>query len=359
MSDIQTISDFLRLSGAEYQIYDLGRRIVQLDRRRFENIERVKEPAPYPILRSICIAVLFWYKRTPDEQMVWFLRFPLDETGYLVQLARDEFLAQLLERVGANIEAVNERTNEATKAMESAGDESRFAFSPSDEQRAVFHARATHALGMPPSKHYPHAVDYLRGIPGYDQWAFVGLQGLADVCTNLKSHENDLITALPQLPAQVLGTVCSCLDSEVLSGKLTNAILRRLKQALAEQHNSPAVAPLVRAAAGSRARSKRGEICRLALKAGGSDNIELLATIAGRCWEELRDEEFCLNYLEALAASDQGQTAFDHLVADLMFLPGMRDHILRAFRNPQRSATLANAIGQFFAALQSPQSKES
>ena len=357
MSDISTISDFLRFSQAQYQVYDLGRRITRLDNRQFEQIERVNAPAPYPILRSLCIAILFWYPGkqrsvSPDSQFVWFLRFPLDETGHLAQVARDEFLRQLLDRVGVNIESAQSAEPPTAEIMERASDESRFAFTPSDEQRAVFHAKAMAATGMPPSRHYAHAVDYIRGIPGYDQWAFVGLQGLADVCANIKQHEADLISAIPQLPAQALSTICTCLDSEVISGQLTSALQQRLNNELSnEGGDRRAIPALVRACASSRAKQKRSKICRAALQSGSASDVELLATIAGRCWEELADPAFCLQFLEALASNENGQPVFDHLVADLMFLPGMRDCILTGFRNPDRSESLSAAIGQFFSAL--------
>ena len=359
MSDIHTITDFLRLSRASYHVYDLGRRIVRLDNREFEQVERVLTPAPYPIMRSLCVGILFWYPSSPQSQFVWFLRFPLDETGHLVQAARDEFLQQLLERVGKNIESAGSENTAAVEKMEQASDESRFAFTPSDEQRAVFHAKASRSLGVAPSRHYAHAVDYLRGTPGFDQWAFVGLQGLADVCANFKQHEADLLVAIPQLPVQPLATLCTCLDSETVSGQLTGTLLKRVRNEALEGGDPRAIPSLVRAAASSRARRKRTEICRIALQSQAGTDIELLATIAGRCWEELGDADFCLEYLEKLAQNSSGQAAFNHLVADLLFMPNMREKVMAGFRSEHRSEALSQAIGEFFAALQSSQSSDS
>ena len=80
-------------------------------------------------------------------------------------------------------------------------------------------------------------------------------------------------------------------------------------------------------------------------------DINVLVSISGRCWEDLRDETLCRLYLEALAANPEGQEVFNKVVADLFTIPGLREPIMAILRSPDRSDTLAAAIGQFFSAL--------
>jgi hypothetical protein len=76
-----------------------------------------------------------------------------------------------------------------------------------------------------------------------------------------------------------------------------------------------------------------------------------LVSVSGRCWEDLKDPELGLPYLEALATNPEGQEVFNKVMADLFFLPGLRETVMDALRSPERSDTLAAAIGQFFSAL--------
>ena len=349
MNNIQTIGDFLRATRAHYRIYDMGRRITALDSRQLDDIEHVRCAAPYPIMRSICLAIIFWYDDHKSDHFVWFLRFPLDETGCLQQAARDEFLKEILERVDANIQANQEKADN----LKNISNESRFAFSPSDEQRAVFHARAHADLQLPPSRHYAHAVDYFDGKPGFDQWAFLGIQGLADIAARIGEHEKAIVSALPQLPAPVLTSLAGCLDSTAISGHLSKALLQQLITACSqEESTAQIITALVRASAGSQDRQQRDEICRLALESRHHNDIELLATISSRCWETLQDTDICLLFLEALAAEPNNQNAFNHLVGDVMCLPDMRSSIMAGFRSERRSEKLSLAIGAFFSLLQ-------
>jgi len=93
----------------------------------------------------------------------------------------------------------------------------------------------------------------------------------------------------------------------------------------------------------------------------GTD-IEVLATIAGRCWLLIIHSELLPFFLEALANTTfineeqnntleqkkiQRQGAFNAILSDLMFIPGIRTHILQEFRSAERSEQLTQAIGAF------------
>jgi hypothetical protein len=53
-------------------------------------------------------------------------------------------------------------------------------------------------------------------------------------------------------------------------------------------------------------------------------------------------------YCEALAQNDLGNEAFIQVMADLLFIPGMRPALLSALRDPGRSTLLSEAVGAMF-----------
>ncbi|MEM7209346.1 MAG: DUF3549 family protein [Pseudomonadota bacterium] len=342
MDNVSTISDFLQTIGARYRVYDIGRRTLKLNNSLFAQIENARTVAPHPIARSICVGIVFWLKENTTDRSVWFLRFPLDETGLLSQVSRDEFLRELLLQ--------SENVGDDENSVGTASNESRFALKPNEHSLAIFNARANKDLGLPPSRHYDHALDYLAGNPGYEQWAFVGIQGLADVCVRVGTHEELIRKAVNKLPDTPLITLASCLDSESISGKLTAAMHSRLKEEIAKSApSSDVIAALVRACAGSRAKRRLAFLIRDALKSGHG-GVELLAAISGRCWPALHDDYLCSLFLECVAATDDIDV-FNALISDLMFVPGMREPLLMAFRNPERSELVGKAIGGFFNSL--------
>ena len=76
--------------------------------------------------------------------------------------------------------------------------------------------------------------------------------------------------------------------------------------------------------------------------------VELLAAISGRAWEILEDEDICLQFLECLARNTAGQAAFNQVMVDILFMPTIGAKVREAFRHPQRSETLAAALGGLF-----------
>ncbi len=88
------------------------------------------------------------------------------------------------------------------------------------------------------------------------------------------------------------------------------------------------------------------------LASEANKTVEVLAAIGTRCSNGLTDAQLCLDFLEALC--QQGQHSFTQILADLLYCAPIRPHILGAFRNPQRSEKLAEAIG----ALLSPPKNE-
>ncbi len=340
MHSLPTLGGLLEKANARYRVFDLGRRVVKLPNSRFGQIERGEQPYPLPLQQQAWLGILFWDRSDPGQHFVWFLRFPLDEVGQLQVAARDEFLESVLRALG------DSRGDAA--GIQTAQEESPYAFRPREERLAAFHAKALVALGQAPSRYYAHARDYLAGKPGYEQWAFVGLQGLADVVARLDDDDNAarVAGALPHLPGEPLVRLCQLLENEALPGRVGEALQRRLTRALEDSTGDPAeLAALVRAIGNTPRGTVRQAMVAAALAGPRDTDAELLIAIAGRAWEALHDDALRLRYLEALVSTAQGRELFPALMRDLLFVPGMRPRLLASFRDAARSPQLVAAIG--------------
>ena len=351
MSEIASISAFLRETGTEYRIFDMGRRIQPLDREEFERFEAGEIPWPAPLQQSAWLGVVFWDpEQTEADPYIWFLRFPLDEFGKLQMASRDQFLRQLLDRVGENVE----RAREGGK-IESALKDNPFVFTPKQDRLAVFHAKAKRQTGGQPSRYYEHAREYFAGEVGFDQWAFLGIQGVADVAARLDEEGNEalLAEAIPQLPPEPLEALGSCLENESVGDRLAEALAARLRDEV--EDIEPVVGNLVALIRGiSHAENQglRRQVLVEVLESDFGRDVEVLAAIAGRCWEDLEDEAVRNAFLEALARNPMGQEAFNNVIADLLFIPGLHRLLLDSFRRPERSAELGRCLGRLFESFQ-------
>ncbi|MES9914062.1 MAG: DUF3549 family protein, partial [Candidatus Sedimenticola sp. 4PFRAG1] len=175
---ISTITEFLETTSARLRIFDMGRRITRVSREQFLQFERTELPYPYPMQQQAWFALLFQDNKREIEPFIWFLRFPLDEQGKLLQAARDDFMHRLVERVGENLQAA-----ESGEQLDAVLKDNPYTFKPRDDRMAVFHAQATRQLKQSPSQYFEHAKQYFSGELGWDQWSFVGYQGIAEVAS--------------------------------------------------------------------------------------------------------------------------------------------------------------------------------
>jgi hypothetical protein len=263
-------------------------------------------------------------------------------------LARDELLHYLVNQLGQRLLTPEDGVDSATSPTALP-----HGFTPGEESMAMFHAKAVQQLGQPPSRYYSHARDYLAGKQGYDQWAFVGMQGLADVVARLQQEDNHnrLLQALPQLPSQPFGQLCRFLEHESVSPKLATTLINRARLTEISGYSHDDLVAIIRALAGCTASHLRQSLIRRVLAKPCGTDIEILAAISGRCWEDLRDSEICQLFLECLANNTHGQSGFAHLLIDLLAIPGMRESVMKGLRYPNRSKELAQAMGQFFKQL--------
>jgi len=340
---LETISDFLVLSGFQYRIFDLGRKIQKISNQTFAAIELQQAQYPYPFQQKAWLAILFWDRQKKQAPVIWFLSFPIDELGFLKLESRDSFVMDLVSNIGENMQAHLEGGIAKDSLKESP-----FSFKPREDRLAMFHALATVELGDAPSQYYAPTRDYLADKAGFEHWQSLGLQGISDVVARLGEQDNAqvLAGALPHLPDVPLDRFMQCLENVSYSGKLSAALAARVVVEMAsEPKQAPLMASLLRALSGSEAKHERLRLISEILDTQWKHEVEVLAAISGRSWGDLKSDALMQQFLEATAL--QEQAVFNILLVDLMTIPDMRAKVLVGLRAPQRSTELSQRIGGF------------
>lgn len=347
MNTITSLLQFFKQSGIQCRFYEMGRRVLELDEQTFDDFEQCRKPYPFPLQHQAWLGLLCWPGDDTGRHFIWFLRLPLDETGLLAYAARDDLLHRLAQMAEAGL-------NGDAQASDQPLEDNPYGYKPTEERMAVFHAKALAGLDLPPSKYYAGARDYFWGEIGYDQWAFLGLQGIADVCARLGEDDNSarLAQAIPKLPPPPYEALVKCLENEALPDDVSEAVVARLKSEFMQLSPDPAPIALgLRALSATPESEPRLRLMKLALSSGFASDLNLLVTIAGRCWDDLHDPDIRQLFLQALAENEEGQEVFNKVLADLFAIPQLREPLMESLRDPERSDSLANAMGQFFAAL--------
>jgi hypothetical protein len=352
MQALATLSDFLESSGYRVQIYDMGRRVIPLSRDDFRDFERTRLPYPLPLRRQAWFGLLFHHRdESTAASTIWFLHFPLDEQAKLVLAARDDFMRQLLAGLGETADPAVRKAR-----IEAALQDNPYAFRPKPERMAVLHARVTASLQQPASQYYAHACDYFSGRLGWDQWSFLGYQGIADLAARLEQDDNRqrIKEAIPELPAAPLEALCHCLENVPVPADIASALLHRTQSTLQQFSPDPQIlSACMRGIACSRATELRQRLFDKVLSHSLSRRGDLLVAISGRAWEALADHKLRERFLERLAENDQGKDFFDNVLNDLLYLPGTRQELLTSLKGQGHSKRLGKAIESFFAKLKS------
>ena len=340
---INSISNFFKISHYQYHIFDMGHKIYQLSNQRFKRIEKQQETYPTPFKQEAWLGILFWQPTMKNEPVIWFIHLPIDEMGLLKLETRDSFIQQTLEQVGKKITQTHKQQ-----------ENSPFAFKPNQEKMAIFNALAKKTLNQAPSQYYPHVIEYLQGKIGYEQWSFLGIQGIADVIVQLdteKTAQQSLIRAIPHLPDTPLITFGQMLEHVHPSPLLSTVLLSRLETEMKTvKPNLLLQAALIRALSSAQANDHRQRAVSGILQHETTANIEILAAIASRAWETLlNDKQLLEQFLEVLAT--QPQESFDNLLLSLMNIPTMQSVVRNELRSPKKSKKLEEKTDGFMQRL--------
>jgi hypothetical protein len=332
MNKIVTLLEFLESTGAKVQIHDIGRRITKISRSDFLKFEKQQSSYPYPLQQQAWFAVNAQDKNLGHEPVIWFIRLPLDETGKLLQAGRDYFIHRLVEAAtGQSADALKDNPH---------------VFKPREDKMAVYHARISRQLKQPVSRYYEHAREYLGGEQGWEQWNFVGFQGIADFVERLDDSENEalLCNALAHLPAQPLEALCHCLENYPVSLSISRALLARGEQEIPlEKPDANTLANLCRAISQSVSASSLQQMLENVLNSNCGNSREVVSAISARCWEWLATTENASLFLKQLSRTPQ--ETFNQCLSDLLFMPGLRNSLLGVIRDPQRPQELGIRFG--------------
>ncbi|MEW7987587.1 MAG: DUF3549 family protein [Candidatus Thiodiazotropha sp.] len=346
MNTIATLTEFIESGGLSLEFSDMGRRVGSLPREQFVAFENAEIPYPLPLQQQAWFALtLADPAQRQIDPMIWFIRFPLDEQGKLSLSARDDFMHHLVESLGSKAD---------TDGMETALQNNPYAFQPKQERLAIFHARLTRSLNKPASRFYDHAKAYFDGDLGWEQWSFIGYQGIADLAARLDQQGNTrrIATSIPTLPPSPLEALCHCLENEVIPQTIANALAQRgLSNLQQDMPNPQVLSAMVRGLSQSGKAAIRDDYIHRLLDHSISHRSDLLAAIAGRAWEALEDSAMRHRFLEQLADNEEGQGFFNGILSDLLYLPATRQAMQASLRDPLRSERLSRVIGTFFSQI--------
>jgi hypothetical protein len=344
---MRTISELLKTSGSQYRIYDIGRKVDKLSKEIFTKIEANQIPYPLPSQGHAYIAIAFWQKQN-SQPYLWFVKFPLDERGLLNLVARDHFIAIIIEALGSDLgTSPNERQEELLKSNP-------YHFTPPQYKLAYLNSLVSTEVKHGSSQYFSGALRYLSGDDTWQNWQTVGVQGLNDFAVRLteKSNQKILIKALSHIPGPVLHPLCSALENVKLSVDIIDALVVQFEYTIERKNGRQASDQsfLLRSLSSS---CEHPHVIRFihSLIENSSSKVtlseELVIVLAGRCWQVLSNEQQLMTFLEVLI-KDHEVEVFQAVFKDLVAIPTLRPLIFQCMRSPSRSVELSKAIGLLF-----------
>ena len=341
-----TLSSFLEDENTQIRVFDMGRRVSKIALSDFKKFEQSACAYPYPFQQTAWVGLLFWNSKDKSQHNIWFLRMPLDERGFINLASRDEFMDMVLSRIGERITAQQTGNESLTHALK----DNPYVFKPTEENMAVFHAKAKMILSEPPSSFYDDTVAYFSG-KDFENWQHLGIQGFADFA--VRQSEKDinqmLCSTLKKIPEEPFSAICNALENEACSVEFYKQLAYMADSSL--ESDEPEVVnklvSLIRPLANAPKKTQI-KILTSILNSPFGTEPGILVMIVAKAWEALEDPALLSLYIEKLANNSNGQVLFNALMTDQMFMPGKRDLILQVFRDPERSEAVSTAVGGFF-----------
>lgn len=325
----------------QYRIYDVGRRIRKLDKSQFQHFESLDIPYPFPYLQHAWLALFISRKNQLGNETLWFLKWPLDEQGKLVPYVRDDLVARLLD--------LDKKMLNADSDMEDPLKDNPFSFNPDDVRRANLHAILQQQMHRQPSEHYQGVLNFLQaGALNPQQlsnWQHLGLQGISDVAARLEQHSISLKHCLPLLPGEVYLAFAQCLEHHSLPYDLALVVKKRLEEDLAGPDNIIAVEAGMRLIGTAHSDELRIASWQAWLASDYHNQMAAVLTFATRNYDDLAFiPDKIGDFLVTLATLNGNFNSFIKIVGDLLFLPGTRNVLLQALRDPARPEVLGDAL---------------
>ena len=67
MTSVSGITDFLNQAGTQFKVFDMGRRIQELDKDRFLAFEQSEQPYPWPLQQQAWLGMMVWNEASSDD----------------------------------------------------------------------------------------------------------------------------------------------------------------------------------------------------------------------------------------------------------------------------------------------------
>jgi hypothetical protein len=361
-----TLTDIFTQAGAELRLFDMGRRVDELGAEAVAQFEAGNLAYPTPLRQHAWTALEFHFgdqlPTVDSPPNVWFLRFPLDETGCLKQVARDDIVRRLSLDVVASLETARSRAAASTRdddVTDTGLGDNPFGFTPAEARLAIYRAKAGKRLGWPPTEYYAHALEYVSGRLGREQYAFVGVQGLADLSARLGEDGNEAVLAacIEWLPTLPLSLLCECLEHERVTSHLAEQLLSRLHDAERNSDRDTMIWAMRALSWAEDPQLTRRAVFTM-LECDWSRDVEVLAAVAGRAWAALGEPSLHVKFFECLADNTGGQQGFDAVASDLMFIPSIQAQLRDFALSGPQSPRLRESFGRFIESTRSNQSGE-
>jgi len=109
--------------------------------------------------------------------------------------------------------------------------------------------------------------------------------------------------------------------------------------------NTQVISMLIRALSGAEPKALRQSVLQEVLVSPVGQDIEIIAAISGRAWNDLRDKSVLKAFIANLAS--QTQMAFDAILSDLMMIPDMRELLLSEMNGDNQPVGLSEKLDQF------------
>jgi len=342
MTNIETISQLLQLSGSQYRLFDMGRKIEKISKDLFEKVELNQLPYPTPSQGHAFIAIAFWQKMSP-EPYLWLVKLPLDERGLLNQGARNHFIAIIVEALGSDL------TKDPTEQQEELLKNNPYLFTPAQYKLASLNSKLKVELKHNAGEYFSPFLQYISTESEWQNWQNVGVQGITDFIAriNQDNHSKLLIKALPSLPEEVLFPICGALENESLTIDLIDALITQFTTSLQSSNSNCQISQyLLRSLSGNSEHVKVRALIKDILQ---QDTVaaELLITLSGRCWMSLNEPDVLMAFFEHLVLT-KDTALFNSIFKDLVAIPAIRPIVFQCMRADNRSKGLAQAIGNLF-----------
>lgn len=343
---IHSLSEFLLHAGTDYRIFDLGRGIYPVDSQTFLDIENGVICPPKPRQQHAWYAVVFWQTSLPGPQYIWFVKFPLDEQGKLVQAARNHFLQIIVDTLGHQI---------ATNSSADKLPDNPYTFVPSQQLMAQFSAHSRLALNHSPVAGIEQVKHYL-GASAVIDWQQLSIQAIVDTAVTISQDvANTFIAHFDQYSAPFIDTFLSALESVPLPRSLEDFFIESIGQWANDNEKVPQRLSMLRALS-SPAYSERLNRCIQGLLSSDAPaDMDLLSVIAARHDAQL-DILTAQMFMQCAARADlegnHQHQLFIGLFTDLVQIPSLRRGMLTLAKAHQHTPLMQEALAALHEQLQ-------